>query len=184
VAAQDLTGSEAATPRSLTLRPITDADRTFVLELNAESVHFLAPMDDEHLGYLLEEATFAEIAERAGQRVGFVLLFASGTGYDGLNYAWFTDRYDDFLYLDRIVVSSAHRRAGHASAIYDLVEARHPRIALEVNTVPPNLASLEFHHGRGYRPVGERSSADGSYVVEMLIKDRGEAPGSTPRSAP
>lgn len=173
MAPQDLSasaGGGAVAP--LTLRPITEADHGFVLKLNEESVHFLAPMDEAHLRLLVGWATSAEIAERNGEPVGFVLLFGSGTGYDGVNYAWFADRYEDFLYLDRIVVSSAHRRCGIASAIYDLVERRHTRIVLEVNTVPPNLASLEFHHGRGYQPVGERGSDDGTYVVEMMLRER------------
>jgi len=174
VAPQDLTRPTDVpvdVPGPVTLRPIADADRAFVLELNRESVHFLAPMDDVHLTRLLGWATFAEIAEQDGERVGFVLLFASGSAYDGLNYAWFSERYDDFLYLDRIVIAAAHRRAGHASAIYDLVEQRHARIALEVNIVPPNDASLAFHRGRGYGRAGERASDDGTHVVEMMIRE-------------
>lgn len=186
MAPQDLTGSEAAPRRPVSLRPITDADRAFVLELNAESVHFLAPLDDGHLTHLLGLSTFAEIAtigERDDDRVGFVLLFASGSAYDGLNYAWFSERYDDFLYLDRIVIAGAHRRAGHASAVYDLVEQRHRRIALEVNTVPPNAASLAFHRGRGYERVGERANEDRTHVVEMMVRDGAAVHRPVPRSA-
>jgi len=135
------------------LRPITAADHAAVLALNEAHVELLSPLDKHRLWWLLDLAAHADIiVSELDQRVaGFVLAFAPGTAYDSENYRWFSERFDDFLYLDRIAIDPAFRRRGLASAVYDELEAAataRGRMVLEVNH--DNERSLAFHRARGY----------------------------------
>ena len=154
------------------LRPMTDADTDAVLSLNEASVADLSPLDGEELARLRALAVRDEVVEVDGQVVAFVLILGPGAAYDSANYRWFTERYDDFGYLDRIVVGQQWRRQGIGRLIYDDVEravAARGRLACEVNAEPPNHASLAFHAARGYVEVG-RLRHDDDKVTAMLVK--------------
>ena len=107
-----------------------------------------------------------------GRFAGFVLTFMSGADYDGENFAWFGERYDDFCYLDRVVVHEDFRRQGLGTHLYDVLEEHAARttpwFTLEVNLDPPNLPSLAFHRSRGFEEVGRRGSP--GHVVTMMAK--------------
>jgi predicted GNAT superfamily acetyltransferase len=154
------------------IRDLSDADADAVLRLNEESVSMLAPLDSERLRALRTIAAHALVCESDGEVAGFALAFAPGATYDSINYAWHGERFDDFLYLDRIAVSTAFRRRGIASLLYDEMESRavqHSRMVCEVNHDPPNEASLAFHRTRGYREIGHLTQPDG-HVTVMLEK--------------
>ncbi|MCZ7597152.1 MAG: GNAT family N-acetyltransferase, partial [Gammaproteobacteria bacterium] len=60
----------------------------------------------------------AFVAEAHGEVAAFLLAFRESVDYDSPNYRWFDTRYDRFLYVDRVVVSSRARDAGLGSALY------------------------------------------------------------------
>ncbi|KQT92112.1 hypothetical protein ASG49_09095 [Marmoricola sp. Leaf446] len=152
------------------LRPIEPADHDDVLGLNERHVELTAPLDAPRLVELVGWADRALVLDADGAFAGFVLTYASGSAYDGENFGWFSARYDDLAYLDRVVVHEDFRRRGLATLLYDDVEARcgRPVMALEVNLDPPNEPSLAFHRARGYAEVGQRES--GGHLVSMLVK--------------
>jgi predicted GNAT superfamily acetyltransferase len=152
------------------LRPITETDRADVLALNEAHVELLSPMDDARLDYLLDHSDRAEVIDVDGAFAGFVMTFASGSAYDGENFGWFTARFADFTYLDRVVLHEDFRRRGLGSQVYDELEASsgRPLFALEVNLDPPNDASLAFHHARGFVEVGQRVSS--GHLVSLFLK--------------
>ena len=156
------------------LEPLDPAHHVEVLTLNERHRHLTAPMDADQLSHLDTVGT-VEVFRHAGQFGGFVVTVASGSAYGGENFGWFGVRYDAFCYLDRIVVHEDARRLGLAGRVYDEVEARTarsaPLLALEVNSDPPNEASLAFHAGRDFEQVGERDF-DG-HTVAMLVKRLG-----------
>jgi len=136
------------------LRPIAAADHEAVLAINERHVASLSPLDDDRLIWLLGMAAHAELILSQEDVAGFVITFAPGTSYDSENYRWFSQEYDDFLYLDRIAIDAAHQRRGLASRVYDELEAAasgHGRMVLEVND--DNEPSLAFHRSRGYVEV-------------------------------
>jgi predicted GNAT superfamily acetyltransferase len=153
------------------LEPLSPADHDDVLELNDRHEHLTAPMDRDRLRHL-DAAGRVEVFRHEGRFAGFVVTVDSGAGFDSENFAWFAERYDDYCYLDRIVVHEDARRLGLARRVYDEVEARAaltvPLLTLEVNIDPPNDASLAFHAGRGYEAVGERFIVD--HTVAMMAK--------------
>ena len=152
------------------LRPITPADHDDVLALNERHVELLAPLDRARLLELLDAADHADVIDVDGSFAGFVITFATGSSYDGENFAWFSERYDDHCYLDRIVLHEDFQRRGLGSRVYDELEGScgRPVFALEVNLDPPNEPSLAFHRARGYAEVGQRDS--GGHLVSLMVK--------------
>jgi predicted GNAT superfamily acetyltransferase len=155
------------------LRPMVDGDVPDVLQLNADHVEMLSPLDASRLADLRRWATRADVIVSDGQTAGFVLVFSPGSDYDSANYRWFGERYGTrFDYLDRIVIDDRFRRRGLASAVYDAVELAaqtRGRLALEVNVDPPNEPSLEFHRRRGYREVAQLGET--GHRVSLMTRD-------------
>jgi len=143
------------------LRDAVKADGPAILSLNEESVHFLSPMDHAALAKWAEAACYLRVVESDGQVGAFLLGFRKGADYDSPNFLWFNDRFDDFVYVDRVVVSPLFRGQGFADKLYDDFEAfararAIPRVTCEVNVAPPNPVSLKFHARRGFVEVGQR----------------------------
>jgi len=109
-----------------------------------------------------------------GEVVGFVLCLLPGTAYGSLNYAWFNERYTDFLYVDRIAVAAAHRDCGVGSRLYArIIEEAGRRgvpIAAEVSLVPPNPGSMRFHRRHGFEEVGVLEHP--KQTVTMVMRPR------------
>jgi predicted GNAT superfamily acetyltransferase len=152
------------------IRALTDADVEAVLALNEESVAALAPMAAEDLARFRSLTAHTLVCQLDGEVAAFAIAYAPGTAYDSVNYLWHSERFDDFLYLDRIAVSARFRRRGIASALYDAMETvarRHGRMVCEIYSDPPNHVSIAFHTARGYSEVGRLRLASGHEVVMM-----------------
>lgn len=154
------------------LRPIADDDLEAVLALNQAHVPAVGGLDREGLDRLVRQAETAVLADLDGDLGGFVLALPPGTSYGSPNYRWFSDRYDEFVYVDRIVVDTARQRVGLGHRLYDAVEAATsaPILCAEVNVRPRNGPSLAFHERRGFAPVGEQDTDDGAKRVVLLAK--------------
>jgi uncharacterized protein len=156
------------------LRAIERGDWPAVLALNVESVRELSPLDLGRLEYVLGCTHRAIVAEGDGEVTAFALAMAPGSVYDSRNYVWFGERFERFLYLDRIAVARAHRRRGIGARIYDDMEraaGEFGRMVCDVNLEPRNDASLAFHYARGYREIG-RLEHPGK-VVALMCKELG-----------
>lgn len=154
------------------LRPMTDADLEYVLALNQGALDAVGPLDRGRLEWIVGLDSRSVVAEHEERVAGFAITLPRGTVYDSTNYRWFTERFEDFGYLDRVVVSPSHRRRGVATLLYDELEPayiEHGQMALEVNADPPNTASLAFHAARGYGEVGRLEHDDGK-TTAMLLK--------------
>ncbi|QWC86208.1 GNAT family N-acetyltransferase [Nocardioidaceae bacterium] len=146
---------------SARLRPLRDADVDRVLALNEEHVAVLSPLDRARLTQLRGwaqrfDVVVLEEPDEDEQVVGFVVVVGPGSAYDSAKYRWFDAAYDEFLYLDRIVLDARVHRRGLGTIVYDEVEGdavSHGRLCLEVDTDPPNAASLAFHASRGFTEV-------------------------------
>ena len=149
-----------------------DYDR--VLELNEESVHFLSPLTKERLEYIINQSELLNVVEVDGIVEAFVLTVREGQKYDSVNYRWFADQYDEFLYIDRVVVSVKMHRKGLGRSLYESVldhakETSVPYVAAEIDINPPNPGSLIYHEKFGFKEVGKQSVYDGKKVVSLQI---------------
>ena len=108
------------------------------------------------------------------EMLGFVICLPPRTTYGSLNYAWFNERFDSFIYVDRIAVSETHRNKGVGTMLYERVVAysheNNIPIAAEVNVEPPNPGSMRFHHRFGFEEVGTLQHKQKS--VTMLLRKR------------
>jgi len=128
----------------------------------------------EDLGGIAEQSLIALVVELDDEVVGFCLVLAPGADYDSLNYRWFSERYDDFVYLDRVAFPAPHQGRGLGRAIYAEVERlatqRRPsatQFMLEVNLRPRNDQSLAFHDRLGFVEVGQQETDYGALVSLM-----------------
>ena len=177
------------------LRPYAPRDADTVLSLNQSHLDSVGPLDAQRLQWLvgLTDACLVAVVDEAtpsamvtGQPptndtptsetvVGYVMVLPPGTAYDSPNYRWFSERYDSFSYLDRVVVAEAYQRRGIGRLLYDAVEARareRGRMTLEVYADPPNITSLAFHAARGYLEVGRLTQTNGK-TCAMFVKELG-----------
>ncbi len=159
----------------MNVRQLARADWSTVLALNEASVRELSPLEEERLGFILGLAHSSLVAEDDGEVAAFAIAVAPGTAYDSANYRWFSERYERFLYLDRIAVAQAHRRRGLGALLYDAMEgaaAPFERMVCDVNVKPRNEASLAFHAARGYLDVGRLQHGE-EKTVALLAKELG-----------
>ena len=146
-----------------------------LLALNNVHAQELSWLEPARLEYLVSEAF---LARRIGELDAFLLAFDQHARYDSPNYLWFRNRYDRFVYVDRIVVASSARGRGCARRLYhDLFEhglrAGHDRVGCEVNLSPPNPASDAFHAALGFVEVG--TAEVGNRIVRYLMRALSES---------
>ena len=158
------------------VRPATPGDFPAILALNLASEALLSPMDFARLRTLHEAAACHRVAldPATGAVAAFLLAFREGSDYDSPNYRWFSERYDCFLYVDRIAVAEGARGAGLGGALYrDLfAQARRaavPRIVCEYYSVPLNKASQRFHAQHGFEEVGTQWLPERDKQVSYLV---------------
>ncbi len=127
-----------------------------LLALNNQFAQELSLLGDEKARHLVHEAF---MASRIGTADALILAFDQDAAYQNPNFEWFKERFDRFVYIDRVVVSPAMRGRGAARALYEALFKRaakvgHARVVCEVNLDPPNPASDAFHFSLGFEQIG------------------------------
>ena len=127
---------------------------------------------------LLDEASFAWALVDAGELAGVLIVFGPGASYQSENYRWFSNKYQQFAYVDRIVIAESHRGSGLGRQFYQALiescgETSVPRICCEVNLLPPNPGSSAFHQQMGFVSVGTQVTGAGASEkqVDLLVKE-------------
>lgn len=154
------------------IRDALPEDFPEVLRMNQESVHFLSPLTMEKLERLDGESDFHKVALLDGKVAAFCLAFREGANYESVNYQWFLENYEKFLYVDRVVVDLSAQSVGLGKVLYEEVfryakESRVPIVTAEIDIQPPNPVSLKFHEKFGFTEVGRQEVYDGEKVVSL-----------------
>jgi predicted GNAT superfamily acetyltransferase len=157
---------------SCSTRLATLADYPAILALNLDAEALLSPMDDARLRALDAAAAYHRVA--GDPTAAFLMAFREGADYDSPNYRWFPQRYDRFLYVDRIAVAESARGAGLGGALYrDLFdfarESGVPRIVCEYYSKPLNEASQRFHARHGFEEIGTQWLPERGKQVSYLV---------------
>jgi uncharacterized protein len=168
---------------SFTLRSACPGDLDAVLALNREWEHVMSPLLPEELRCLHDAAALHVVAvDSAGSILAFALAFGPGVQYDSPNYRWFDNESSDFLYIDRVAVSSAAQRLGLGDALYVKVfdfarEQGVSRVVCEFDIEPMNSASDAFHQRWGFVEVGTQMVGGGTKRVSLRerVIDRSQA---------
>ena len=148
---------------------MSEADLDAVHAINEAGTPGVHTSTPKELGDILRECNIALVAEEAGVLVGFCQVLPPGARYQSMNYKWFSRRYDDFVYLDRVAIAEGHRSRGIGAMLYAEVERRtHAAwFTLEVNLRPRNEGSLRFHARQGFVEVGQQETDYGALVSLM-----------------
>ena len=159
----------------MTLDDATEADLPAIHALNQSEVPAVSDIDFATLEWFFARAAGLRVARVDDAVAAFMLGLPPGLAYASQNYRWFSAHYDDFYYIDRLVVGADWRRRGIARALYADADARaaageRPRLACEVNERPRNDVSLAFHAALGFEPVGRQDTEGGSKAVVMLTR--------------
>ena len=159
-----------------TTRNIEIADLARVLEINNANTPGVSELTFTELESDLNNSLYAlAIDNEHGEVCAFCITFDQGAPDAGINHQWFNERYESFVYLDRIAIDSNDQNRGLGALLYQSVEqhmlnsAEHSLLCCEVNLEPPNPGSLRFHHRIGFTEVGQHSPQQG-YLVSLLLK--------------
>jgi predicted GNAT superfamily acetyltransferase len=154
---------------------ITDVAR--VLEINNANTPGVSELTLSELETDIKNCLHAlAIDNEHGEVCAFCITFAPDAPDAGVNHQWFADRFESFVYLDRIAIDPTYQNLGLGVLLYQSVEqqmiasAQHSLLCCEVNLEPPNPGSLRFHHRIGFTEVGQHSPQQ-NYVVSMLSKN-------------
>ncbi len=157
------------------IRDVTDADLAAVLALNQAALPHVSSVGLEDMRRFAGEASRFRIVQEAGHVAGFLIALSPGLAYASDNYRWFCAAYDDFLYIDRIVINEAARGRGLGKVLYgDIIATARtlaPILTCEVNSRPPNPQSMAFHEAFGFAPVGTQATEGGTKEVTLLSLD-------------
>jgi predicted GNAT superfamily acetyltransferase len=154
------------------VRQAGDADVAAVYAINEANVPHVNSISQERFQGFIAEAVYFRVALLGTDLAGYLVAFAPGAPYDSLNFLWFQQRYEKFIYIDRIAVAAGARRRGVASVLYrDFFRFAGPRTGLvtcEVNTRPVNAESMAFHKTFGFREVGTQETDGGAKTVSLM----------------
>ena len=104
--------------------------------------------------------------------IGFAICFRENSEYQSLNYKFFSDSEEKFLYIDRVVIKEGFRREGAGTKLYNnlsmFAKKESMPLCCEVNTFPKNEISLNLHAKNGFSRVGSQNGDDHS--VDYLKK--------------
>jgi predicted GNAT superfamily acetyltransferase len=156
------------------VREMIPNDFSWVIALNQLHVPAVSDAEGERFAYLYERSAIALTAWVDDAPAGFSLTMTHGLDYDSSNYQWFSDNYDHFIYLDRVVVDESFHRHGVGRALYaeterlGLLEVPDAEVfGLEVNVEPRNDVSLAFHERLGFAELLQRPTPYGIVVAMM-----------------
>ena len=154
-------------------RELTQYDVDSIWLINEQGLPGTGKVTPREISHLLELSTLSLGVFSNNELLGFVICLSPGTDYGSLNYAWFNNKYEEFIYVDRIAVSLDYRGKGIGSKLYGKVIAYSQEntipIAAEVNLNPPNPGSMKFHHRFEFEEVGVLHHKEKS--VTMLLRE-------------
>lgn len=160
---------------SIAVRDVREHELDSVLALNNAAGPAILPLDAAKLRQFYDSAEYFRVAERDGNLAGFLVGFGSEAGHDSSNFAWFSERFPRFFYIDRIVVASRRRGGGVGRALYadvqSYAELRCPQLACEVFLDHIADPALLFHGSFGFREVGQNVMTEVGVRASMLMKD-------------
>ena len=159
---------------TLKIRDVRENELDSILALNNATGASILPMDMPKLRILADQAAYFRVAEADDQLAGFLVALREDADYTSPNFRWFRQRYEQFLYIDRIVIARAFRRTGLGRVLYadvtSFAEVRVPLLACEVFLEPRDDVAMVFHGTYGFQEVGQQLMPEANRRVALLAK--------------
>ena len=157
----------------LKFQPSTETDLPHILELNKGAIPAVNLLNESEIRSLFSQAEYFHSLWLHQEVIGFLIGLGPGAIYNSPNYRWFELRYDQFLYIDRIVIDPTHQGLGYGRLFYDnlreSIARQFKKITCEVNLRPQNERSLRFHRSYGFRQVGTQETEGGTKQVSLMV---------------
>ena len=88
----------------------------------------------------------------------FTLAISAGQALDHFPYQWCMTRFENFVFLDRVVVDACHRRSGIGSAMFasllNKAKAQQSEMLVcQVHDRPANKVGHQFVQSLGFTPI-------------------------------
>ena len=159
---------------ALVIREASEHDLDSILALNNAAGPGILPVDLTRIRTLDDNAAYFRVAEVDGVIGGFLVALMPDAEYDSLNFRWFSERFREFVYIDRIVIARPYRGLGLGRVFYadvqSFAEVRSPLLTCEVFLDPRDDVSVLFHGTYGFREVGQQVLPTG-HRVSLLAKE-------------
>ena len=160
---------------AVAIRDVRESDLDAVLALNNAAGPAILPLEGARLRRFYQIADYFRVAEVDGHLAGFLIAMRESADYGSPNFRWFRDHYEQFVYIDRIVVASAYRGHGIGRVFYcdvqSYAEARVPTLCCEVFLEPRDDVAVLFHGTYGFHEVGQQTMPEVGRRVSLLAKD-------------
>lgn len=155
-------------------RDVHEHELDSILGLNNNASSVILPLDMTHMKHFYTNAEYFRVCEHNGVVAGFLVAFGSDAPHTSSNFHWFQEQYQDFLYIDRIVIANSLRGSGVGRSFYadiqSYAEVRYPILACEVLTEQDSDPVRLFHGSFGFSEVGQHVMPENGLRASMLIK--------------
>ena len=148
---------------------LSDKILQFIFELNQNNIPALGSLNNlKHVQDIYNSSLFAAVVFVKEKFIGFAFVMDFKSDYKSLNYKFFKNNFKNFLYIDRVAFGDEFQRKGYGTELYNeifkIANNLVCPLCCEVNTVPLNKQSLDFHHKFGFQalekvPFGEKQVA-------------------------
>lgn len=159
---------------SVEIRDIRERDLDAVLALNNNAGPAILPLDAANVRFFFERADYFRVAVLDGGVAGFLIALREDAPHASSNFRWFRQRYESFVYVDRVVIGDLYRGHGLGRLFYSDVqsysEVRAPLLACEVFLEPRDDVAMLFHGTRGFSEVGQQLMPESDRRVCLLAK--------------
>ena len=147
-------------------------DLNFILSLNQDSIPAVSSSNLEMMRHFLAISDYFKVCKVNGISIGFLIALLPEKDYNSEHYKWFNDRYDSFIYVDRIIFNKSYQKQGYGTIFYnDLINSIKNKsldIACEINFKPYNEQSIKFHNKYGFKEVGRKDVNIKKSVIYMI----------------
>jgi predicted GNAT superfamily acetyltransferase len=140
-----------------------------IFELNQNNIPALGSLNNlQKVQDIYNHSLFANLVIVQEKFAGFAFVMDHKSQYQSLNYKYFKNNFKNFLYIDRVAFGEKFQRKGYGTKLYNeiykIADKSNLPLCCEVNTIPLNKQSLDFHYKYGFEtlenvPFGEKQVA-------------------------
>ena len=154
----------------------TKNDLKSILSLNQESIPAVSSSNIEMMEHFLIICDYFKVCKINGEIIGFLNALLPSKDYKSEHYKWFNDRYESFIYVDRIIFNESYQNQGYGTVFYDdlkkSIKNTSLDIACEINIKPYNKQSINFHKKYGFKKVGRKDINSEKSVIYMIYENK------------
>ena len=147
---------------------------TLISKINEEAIPAVNTVSKKEFIWFYENSIYFKKVTVEKILAGFLLVLPMNIPYKSLNYIWFSKRFNNFAYIDRIAVKEEYKSLGIGTLLYSDLEQSLPKdikiIACEYNIKPLNKVSQNFHQKMEYKNVGTQFTENNTKEVSLMMK--------------